>query len=108
MDVGLIISSILDNPIYLVLTIILVGLSVFALVKSLYKLFIILLCITLGYFFYLDINNDPDYEKAKKEVKEEVKEDFDSGRENIEPVFQKAKDKAQDILDEKMNDDDTE
>tara|TARA_Y100000814_G_C12004669_1_gene289840 strand:- start:113 stop:427 length:315 start_codon:yes stop_codon:yes gene_type:complete len=104
MDVSLIISSILDNPIYLVLTIILVGLSVFALVKSLYKLFIILLCITLGYFFYLDINNDPDYEKAKKEVKE----DFDSGRENIEPVFQKAKDKAQDILDERMNDDDTE
>ena len=60
MDVDIIISSIKGNPIYLVLTIILVCLSLFALIKSLYKIFIILICVTLAYFFYLDVTNDPD------------------------------------------------
>ena len=100
MDVDIIISSIKDNPIYLTLTLILFGLSIFALVKSLYKIFIILLCITLAYFFYLDMNNDPDYEKAKNEVKEDLK----SAKEDIEiPKFKKVQDKAQDIFE---NDDD--
>jgi len=101
MDVDIIISSIKDNPIYLTLTIILFGLCIFALVKSLYKIFIILLCITLVYFFYLDMNNDPDYEKAKKEVKEDINStkfnipSLEETKDNIE----KTKDKAEDFFD---------
>ena len=106
MDVDIIISSIRDNPIYLVLTIILFGLSVFALIKSLYRIFIILLCIIFAYFFYLDINNDADYEKAKKEVKK----DLNSATKDIKnkvPTYKEAKNKAQDLFDKKENDDDS-
>ncbi len=96
MDVDIIISSIKGNPIYLVLTIILICLSIFALVKSLYKIFIILLCITLAYFFYLDVTNDPDYENAKKEVKKDIHsaKEFD-----YDKKFKEVKDGAQNLFD---------
>ena len=81
MSIAAILSNINGNPIYQIISVILLCILLYSIIKSLYNLLIITIFIIIIYLIYLDFNNDPDYEKVKNNTKDDIKETIPSYKE---------------------------